>query len=377
MKYLFINLFTDFQCVGGECPDTCCCGWTIRVDEESMNKYAMLPEPLRSQVLGNIGEDNGHHIMLLDEKGRCPFLNNENLCNLYTMISPDALCDTCQLYPRKIVTYYDTMLLTVSLSCPEVARLMLDYPDSLGFQFTEDDTVTDVTGADWLWYNELINGLVITTEILQERSAPLWKRLYLVLDIADIIQRFADEKRLSDLRNELQCYRSIDWRAVQYAELDTIDIKVNNMGAFINELFRAIAQIGEEIPYVMKAFMGVVLPEGEDELNCWRADFREQALDESEYEKIAIQLAFEYYMNALDGVRLDLNIVKILIFLILLHSQEMQTWEKGELTKEKRIQLISRLSRLLEHSAMFDTIADNIVRANDREKLYGLLLVLR
>lgn len=377
MKYLFMEFFTEFQCVGGECPDTCCRGWNIYVDEESMKKYAQLPEVLRYQVLENIMEKDGKNMMKLDGEGCCPFLNSCGLCDLYEMISPDALCDTCQLYPRKIVNYYDTMMLTVSLSCPEVVRQLLEKKDTLGFRYVEDDTYVDTTDADWLWYNELINGLVITVEILQERNVPLWKRLHLVLDISEQVQKYADEGKLADLRSKIQIYKNPEWRKLQYSRLEKNDDVVNNMGGFLNALFDSISLIGEEIPYVLKPFVKVVLPQEEAEFLQWIENFHNEGRDETEYEKIAIQLAFEYYMDAVNGVALDVNIVKILVYLIILQTQEMYTLQQGELLIEDRIRLISRLSKVLEHSAMFDMVVENFLKANPRENIYGLLCILK
>lgn len=376
MKYLFIELFTEFQCVGGECPDTCCKGWTIYVDELSMEKYAALPEPLRSSVLERIKDLNGRKAMKLDEESRCPFWNAQGLCDMYDIISVDALCNTCQIYPRKIVNYYDVMLLTVSLSCPEVARLLLEHSGGLKFQFTEDDNYVDTTGANLTWYNELINGLVITMDILQERNIPLWKRLHMVLDVSGLVQKYADEGRLNDLRGEIQNYKDLDWRTRQYVEMERHGGKVNNLVQFLNELFDTITSIGEEL-YVMKSFTRVNLPTDEANLLQWMEDFKYNGRDESEYEKIATQLAFEYYMNALNGVALDINIVKILVYLILLQTQEMYIAHQGSLLKEDRILLISKLSRVLEHSSMFDVIANSLLKANSRESLYGLLSIFR
>ncbi len=36
---------------------------------------------------------------------RCAFLNDENLCDLYKALGPDALCDTCRMYPRHTEEY--------------------------------------------------------------------------------------------------------------------------------------------------------------------------------------------------------------------------------------------------------------------------------
>ena len=56
---------------------------------------------------------------------RCAFLNDENLCDLYKELGPDSLCDTCRLYPRHTEEYEGLRELSLSLSCPEAARIIL------------------------------------------------------------------------------------------------------------------------------------------------------------------------------------------------------------------------------------------------------------
>ena len=43
------------------------------------------------------------------------------------------MSDTCQTYLRKIVNYYDVILATVSVSCPEAARIVLGKKEPIIF----------------------------------------------------------------------------------------------------------------------------------------------------------------------------------------------------------------------------------------------------
>ena len=56
---------------------------------------------------------------------RCAFLNEESLCDLYKALGPDALCDTCKSYPRHTEEYEGLRELSLSLSCPEAAKIIL------------------------------------------------------------------------------------------------------------------------------------------------------------------------------------------------------------------------------------------------------------
>ena len=39
MKYLKPYFYDKFICTAGDCPDTCCAGWQIMIDEESLERY--------------------------------------------------------------------------------------------------------------------------------------------------------------------------------------------------------------------------------------------------------------------------------------------------------------------------------------------------
>ena len=39
MRYLKPHFYDQFVCTAGDCPDTCCAGWQIVIDKETLKKY--------------------------------------------------------------------------------------------------------------------------------------------------------------------------------------------------------------------------------------------------------------------------------------------------------------------------------------------------
>ena len=39
MRYVKPHFYDSFVCTAGDCPDTCCAGWQIMIDEESLERY--------------------------------------------------------------------------------------------------------------------------------------------------------------------------------------------------------------------------------------------------------------------------------------------------------------------------------------------------
>lgn len=46
MRYVKPHFYDSFVCTAGDCPDTCCAGWQIMIDEESLERYENEPESL-------------------------------------------------------------------------------------------------------------------------------------------------------------------------------------------------------------------------------------------------------------------------------------------------------------------------------------------
>ena len=86
---------------------------------------------------------------------RCAFLNDENLCDLYKELGPDSLCDTCRLYPRHTEEYEGLRELSLSLSCPEAARIILSCKEPVRFLAEETDEEDDFEEFDFMMFSQL------------------------------------------------------------------------------------------------------------------------------------------------------------------------------------------------------------------------------
>ena len=93
------DFYKEFSCIAGSCPDTCCAGWQIMIDEKSLKKYKKFKGTFRNRLHNDIDWSE----QAFRQYDRCcAFLNEENLCDIYSEAGPDMLCDTCRKYPRHI-----------------------------------------------------------------------------------------------------------------------------------------------------------------------------------------------------------------------------------------------------------------------------------
>ena len=123
------DFYDSFHCIGGKCPDNCCIGWELDIDDDTYEYYRSVQGPfgerLRENMSGAEKSSESESVSFrLQVDGRCPFLNSENLCDICLELGPDALCRICTDYPRYSFEWGDTIEKSLTLSCPEAGRLL-------------------------------------------------------------------------------------------------------------------------------------------------------------------------------------------------------------------------------------------------------------
>ena len=54
MKEFKLKLYDEFECIGTKCPWTCCGGWKISIEKETVDKYKAVPGPLSQELLDSL-----------------------------------------------------------------------------------------------------------------------------------------------------------------------------------------------------------------------------------------------------------------------------------------------------------------------------------
>ena len=133
MTYDYPSYYSQFHCIGGSCPDSCCIGWEVDIDEETYNYYKSLKGPFGDRLRAHIREDGTDRYFPLCEGGRCPFLNRENLCDIITQLGEESLAQVCMEYPRYFLEKGDYEQIDLSLSCMELGRIFFEDPDPIEY----------------------------------------------------------------------------------------------------------------------------------------------------------------------------------------------------------------------------------------------------
>lgn len=125
MEIIKPKYFDSFKCIADRCPDTCCVGWEVEIDDEYAEQCKKEIGDLKSLFDKHLVKDADGYIFSLDND-RCPMLDERGLCRIQLEKGENEVCETCRLFPR----YYDDYDCGVretglGLGCPEAARILL------------------------------------------------------------------------------------------------------------------------------------------------------------------------------------------------------------------------------------------------------------
>lgn len=373
MRYTVPDYYKKFKCLASDCPATCCAGWQIMIDDKSLKKYASCPGIFGNRLVNSINWEEGR---FKQYHSRCAFLNEQNLCDIHLEKGPDFLCRTCRRYPKHVEVYENEREISLSLSCPMVARLLLDKTNQAQFLTTEkvrksdgDHLQKNDDDFDEFLYSALQDCRSVLIAMAQNRNEALNLRMAKILSLAHDVQNRIDSRQLFDTENVLERYQregadtalahkliwfslvneefcgendeqradsdylSVQWRVLDYLrDFEVLDPR------WVLDLQRWRKALYGEGPAVYlerkKRFL--------TEARVW----------ETEYEQILVYFLFVYFCGTVyDGDALrkaKMAVMSVRILRELAFAQWILAGEK--LAAEDRAELAWRYARELEHS---------------------------
>ena len=190
MKIVKPTFYKNFKCIAGDCPDSCCQGWEVDADSDSLEYYKMLDNSLEikkriDSVLSKDEFDNT--IFTLAPKKRCPFLNDENLCDMHIAIGGEHTPYTCRTFPRFIYDFGATREIGISFSCP-VASDMMYNTESFDFETDINSDLPTLNDIDAEKYFLLYKGRAEAYKIAKDKNKSIRERLNDLLDLGVLLQ---------------------------------------------------------------------------------------------------------------------------------------------------------------------------------------------
>ena len=174
MRVIVPDYYKEFSCVAGTCRHSCCIGWEIDIDEESMERFDALDTPYGDILRERIDRTGEVPHYRLGAGERCPFLREDGLCEMILELGEDALCQICTDHPRFRNYFAERTELGLGLCCEAAGALILKRTAPMTLEVLEDDGFPDEPDEE---EETLLSFREMLFSILQDRSCTMDERL--------------------------------------------------------------------------------------------------------------------------------------------------------------------------------------------------------
>ena len=177
------DYYESFKCIASDCKNSCCVGWEIDIDDFTLEYYNSLDTTFGKRIRDNISFEGDAAHFCLDKNERCPFLNKNNLCDIITALSENALCDICADHPRFRNYLSERTEIGVGLCCEAAATIVVRQKEKTKLVTLETDFADDILTQE---EEKLLSLREKLFEIIQTREESLEKRIEKVRNFAGI-----------------------------------------------------------------------------------------------------------------------------------------------------------------------------------------------
>lgn len=290
MENIILECFRSFKCKGGCCTDNCCIGWEIDIDEDTLRFYDSLSGEIKKRLNSAISREDVPHF-ILDENGRCPFLNSDNLCDIIIELGEEKIPYICKNHPRFYTWLPEYTEAGMGLCCEEAVRLLLEKKEKLKITVSNDSTST-ISGTMAYARNKAF-------EILQNRVLSISERLSLFLDFCYALDEHLMFENLDMLIKTVDSFP---------AQLEEKTAKARSIRK-ITELFASL----EPIDNKWTALSEGILKHNRELIPIF-SDFHSNNREIFyKYEHLAVYFTYRHFLNCLD----DYDIVSKGRFIVL------------------------------------------------------------
>lgn len=312
------DFYDSFKCIADKCSDSCCIGWEIDVDEIALEKYQNIFTAFGEHICSQIIQtDDGSHCFKLSEKERCPFLNENNLCNIIIKCGENYLCDICREHPRFYEWFIGVTECGLGLCCEEVCRILLENEEPFSLIEESDgeeivlENKEDIAESDLYIFLSAFREKLF--EILFNKEISFEEKLVKVLSKTEA---FCGEKiKIRNYKNSLELLK----------KTEPIDVQWTQYITSLSDNFQNVLTVEKE--------------------------FNEKIKGDMLYSKILAYILYRHFIKAVFDNSIKERISFCVESVRFIYLCDMKTYfEKGELNLKDRIDNLKNWSKQIEYS---------------------------
>ena len=349
------DYYKEFECIADKCEDTCCAGWQIVIDKETLKKYTKIKGDFKKRMFSSVNWFQG--TFKQDRNKRCAFLNEKNLCDLYLSQGEKGFCKTCREYPRHTEEFEGVREITLSISCPEVARILMNRMDVVRFLSEEKEGEEEFEDFDPFLYSILEDARKEMITILQNRDLAVTERILLILGMAHDMQGRMNRQEMFACSDVIVKYTTD--KALQFVrEYRTKAENKDGEMTFAYTMFKHLYELE-----LLREEWGILLKETEDLLYQDKEKYRKSKDEFQNYlknnthidihlEQLLVYFLFTYFPGAVYDGEIYAKAQLAVYCVWMIWEIWMARWIKNEksLDLEEMTELVYRFSREVEHS---------------------------
>jgi lysine-N-methylase len=199
MEIYFPSYYKNFKCIASKCQGSCCsAGWQIFIDTKTAEHYKSIDGTFGKKLQDNIDFSDLPQFKL-KPNGRCPFLDENNLCEIYSTLGPEHLCETCAEHPRFYECFNTRIECGLGIYCEEACRIILSQTDK--FRLYSENTSEEFSlNYDNKIFDYLFKCRTQVFDYLDDNQSPLPinSRIRDCLWFAHTIQQDIDSQMLDE-----------------------------------------------------------------------------------------------------------------------------------------------------------------------------------
>lgn len=332
------DYYEAFACTAGWCKDSCCIGWEINIDEETVEYYESIPGEFGSRLKEAMyADEDGEISFRLGRKKRCPFLNGKNLCEVCIHLGEEALSEVCTEYPRFSLWYADVQQKCLSLSCEEAGRLLFAREEPISFvrrEFSmEMEPMTEECEAQKEFFEQVQTQAIA---ILQNRSLSIEQRMQEYLSYLTWVQERINRFEVAEGEYPQLTFSQLDNSYEQYGKR--------------MEIFDELEVLDEEWESVKAKMKEGFTENNYETLLC--GFLENEAYEERDYEHLLVYFTFRYFMNAF----YDMDVLSYgkmsVVFTRMVRDMDVLRFEENgkAFSRADRVDTARIFSKEVEHS---------------------------
>ncbi|MBQ7464373.1 MAG: flagellin lysine-N-methylase [Lachnospiraceae bacterium] len=132
------SIYDSFICTADKCPENCCRGWRIHIDDDTVQKY-MEMKGLEGIIIRTCVQTDDTMPYFSRRSVVCPLMTIKGLCSIQKRHGEDLMPEICRRFPRDIRNYGLFTEFHLDPACTHVCEMLLDPEVSPTLVISEDE----------------------------------------------------------------------------------------------------------------------------------------------------------------------------------------------------------------------------------------------